>query len=118
MHTGRLGKTQAKFLKRTEDGWHICFPRNNAEAAMVLLHSTVPYLGIKLSYKTLQSSFVATPSPQWTPGLSTPSTMALFEKGTLIQTTGLIVVFCGTYNYTIWSACDWMSSSRAQEVAS
>ena len=51
-------KAQARFLKRTEDGWYICFPRSNAAVSKVLLHSTVPYLGIKLSYKTLQPASV------------------------------------------------------------
>ena len=56
MQGSALRKAQAKHLKQTASGWHICFPRNHTDAAMVALHTTVPYLGIQLSYKTLQTS--------------------------------------------------------------
>ena len=56
MQGSALRKAQAKHLKQTASGWHICFPRNHTDAAMVGLHTTVPYLGIQLSYKTLQTS--------------------------------------------------------------
>ena len=49
-------KAQARHLKRTSQGWHLCFPRTGMGPALVALHTVVPYLGIKLSYKTMQSS--------------------------------------------------------------
>ena len=50
-------KVTACWMKRTDEGWCLCFPRRGGSPAVISLRRTIPYLGIQASFGAAAQSF-------------------------------------------------------------